>query len=204
VRRGHRLLERAPTVGERPAGEVVLAEREQVERDEARRRLLGQQVDPRRRRVDPLLQHLELQPRPLGDEQLAVEHAPAGQLLERSGDDLGEVAGQRLGVAARQLDLVAVLEYQAAEPVPLGLEAQALDVVDRVLARVGDALDALGEHRPHRWHHGKVHDATLAAGADAALPQRSRLRAEDMTGSFRKGTGTWLVGQSWSQARYGA
>ena len=48
-------------------------------------------------------------------------------------DHLGEVAGQRLGVAAGQLDLVAVLEHDAAEAVPLGLEATA-----RRLGRVGD------------------------------------------------------------------
>ena len=58
-------------------------------------------------------------------EHLAVEHAPVGQLLAHRLDHLGEVAGQRLGVAAGQLDLVAVLEHQAAEAVPLRLEAQA-------------------------------------------------------------------------------
>ena len=47
---------------------------------------------------------------PIGDEDLAVEHAPLGQRRLHRLDDLGEVAGQRLGVAAGQLDLVAVAE----------------------------------------------------------------------------------------------
>ena len=55
--------------------------------------------------------------RGFADRRAALEEAIGGL-------DLREVPGQRLGVAAGQLDLVAVLEHQAAEPVPLGLEAQ--------------------------------------------------------------------------------
>ena len=94
---------------------------------------------------------------PTADEELAVEHAPLGQLLLDRRDDLGEVAGQRLGVAAGQLDLVAVAEHDAAEAVPLGLEAQAA-----VLGRVRDPLDRLRQHRLHGRHHGQVHGRTLA------------------------------------------
>ena len=88
-------------------------------------------------------------------EELAVEHAALGQLLPDRRDDLGEVAGQRLGVAAGQLDLVAVAEDDAAEAVPLGLEAQA--AVE--LGRVRDPLDRLRQHRLHGRHHGQVHAA---------------------------------------------
>ena len=48
----------------------------------------------------------------------------SGSSARSAVDHLGEVAGQRPVVAAAQLDLVAVAEHQAAEPVPLGLEQQ--------------------------------------------------------------------------------
>ena len=83
------------------------------------RRLLGEHVDPRLGRVDPLLEHLELQPVADRHEHLAVEHAPLRQLPLDRLDQLGEVARQRLGVAAGQLHLVAVAEHDAPEPVPL-------------------------------------------------------------------------------------
>ena len=72
--------------------------------------------------MDALLQHLELQPRTDCHEQLPVEDAAVRQLLPGGLDDLREVAGQRLGVARGQLDLVAVLEHETAEPVPLGFK----------------------------------------------------------------------------------
>ena len=78
--------------------------------------------------------------------------APLGQGRLHRLDDLGEVAGQRLGVAAGQLDLVAVAEHEAPEAVPLGLEDQ-----PAVLGRVGDALHGLGEHRLDRRHHREIH-----------------------------------------------
>ena len=159
VEPGERLLQGRAPLRERAVDVRLVAEREQVERDERGRRLLGQHVDARLGRVDPLLEHLELEPLgPDGEchEQLAVEHAALGQLLAHRGDDLGEVAGQRLGVAAGQLDLVAVLEHQAAEPVPLGLEAE-----PAVLGGVRDALDGLREHRLNGRHHGEVHAPRL-------------------------------------------
>ena len=119
-----RLLHRRAPLAQRPVGVRLVAQGEQVEGDEAGRRLLGEHVDPRLGRVDPLLEHLELQPVADRHEQLAVEHAPLGQLPLDRLDQLGEVARQRLGVAAGQLHLVAVAEDDAAEPVPLGLEDQ--------------------------------------------------------------------------------
>ena len=44
---GHRVDQRGAAFVERPAGVVVVAEREQVERDERRRCLLGEHPDPR-------------------------------------------------------------------------------------------------------------------------------------------------------------
>ena len=71
-------------------------------------------------------------------------------------DQLGEVARQRLGVAAGQLHLVAVAEHDAPEPVPLRLEDQPAE-----LRGVRDALDRLREHRPDGRHHGQVHEPSL-------------------------------------------
>ena len=119
------LLEGSAALGERPLDVGLVAEREQVEGDETGGRLLRQLLDPRRGRVDPLLQRLELQLGPGRHEQLAVEHHPLGQLSADCLDDLGEVAGQRFRVAAGELDLVAVAEHQAPKPVPLRLEAEA-------------------------------------------------------------------------------
>jgi hypothetical protein len=106
--------------------------------------------------MDPLLQRLELQPLADRHEDLPVEHAPLGQLRQRRVLELGEVAGERLGVAAGELHIGAVAEHDRPEPVPLGLEAQATE-----LLRVGHALHGLGEHRLDRWHHGQVHGARL-------------------------------------------
>ena len=62
LRAGQRLLEHAASLAERLTGEVAVAEREQVERDEVRRGALGEQLDPALGRVDPLLQGLEVEP----------------------------------------------------------------------------------------------------------------------------------------------
>ena len=132
------------------------------------RGLLGQHPHPGVGRVDPLLQPLELEPVTDGHEDLAVEHAPLGQGRLHRLDDLGEVAGQRLGVAAGELDLVAVAEHDAAEAVPLGLEHQ-----PAVLRRVGDALDGLGEHRLDRRHHGEIHGPIVGLRR-ADPPHRAR------------------------------
>ena len=183
-----RLLHRRAPLAQRPVGVRLVAEGEQVEGDEAGRCLLGQHVDARLGRVDPLLEHLELQPVTDRHEHLAVEHAPLGQLPLDRLDQLGEVARQRLGVAAGQLHLVAVAEDDAAEPVPLGLEDQPV-----VLGRIGDALHGLGEHRLDGWHHGQVHVPSLEragtgtprlaagrAGADVPLVERVETAAGRM------------------------
>ena len=66
-------------LGEGPAGEVVVAEREQVERDEVRGRLDGQLAHPRGGGVHALQQRLEVEPRALGvdDDDLAVDRRSA-------------------------------------------------------------------------------------------------------------------------------
>ena len=58
---GQRVDKRGAALDERSPGVVVIAEGEQVERDERGRRLLGEHPHPRRGRVDALLQRLEVQ-----------------------------------------------------------------------------------------------------------------------------------------------
>jgi hypothetical protein len=146
---GDDLLQPGPPLRERGLQQRLVADREQVEGDEGRRRLLGQQVDPRLRRVDALQQRLEVQPVAVGDDDLAVDHAPRGQRRLHRLDHLGEVAGQRALVAAAQLHLVAVPEDDAPEAVPLRL-------VVHVLGR-GHLRHGLGQHRLHRRQQGQVH-----------------------------------------------
>ncbi len=93
-------------------------------------------------------------------------------------DHLGEVARQRLGVARGQLHLVTVLEDQASEPVPLGLERE--PTVE--LRRVGDPLHRLGEHRLDGRHHRQVHEidrrptgVTRPPRGAHATPQRGQI-----------------------------
>lgn len=55
------LLERTPPLHERSLGEVIVAEREQIERDEAGRGLVREQVHPAHGGMDALLQRLEVE-----------------------------------------------------------------------------------------------------------------------------------------------
>ena len=91
---------RGAPLAERPAGVVLVAEGEQVERDERRRREIGEHVDPAGRRMDALLQRLEVQPVIGGDDDLTVDHATIRQLCGGRRDEFGEVAGHRPFVAA--------------------------------------------------------------------------------------------------------
>ena len=67
------------------------------------------------------LQRVEVEAALVGDDELAVEHDPIGQLFEQRLAQLGEVAQQRLLVARLQIEVVAVAEHDAAEAVPLRL-----------------------------------------------------------------------------------
>jgi hypothetical protein len=121
-------------------------EREHVEGDEARRRLLGEHVDARLGGVDALAEQVEVRLAVLAeDDDLAVEDAAAlGQAHE-----LREVAREVAAVARLQVGLAAVAERDAAVAVPLRL-------VDPVVARrqrLG-GLGELGEHgRAERERH---------------------------------------------------
>ena len=65
------------------------------------------------------LQRVEVETPLVRDDELAVEHDAVRQLFEQRLAQLGEVAQQRLLVARLEIELVAVAEHDAAEPVPL-------------------------------------------------------------------------------------
>ncbi len=78
-RRGDHRLEAIAALGLRQREQRLVVQREQVERDEPRRRLLGEHVDPRLGGMDPLAERVEVLPA-LGVEEhdLAVEDVAAG------------------------------------------------------------------------------------------------------------------------------
>ena len=125
-----------------------------------------------------------------GDHELAVERAARRELTEQRLAQLGEIAVERLGVAALEQELVAVAEHEHAKAIPLRLEDPA--------RAVGQRVDALGEHRQDRRVDGELHarilsrvaqrvfllspascagrrgEQLLARGADFALARRVR------------------------------
>ncbi len=111
------LLEPCAAIPERRRQQRFVVAGQQVERDEVGRRLLRQQRDPRRGRVDPLLQRAEVLLSVGGvDHDLPVDDVPA-----RREGELGEVAPERLGAARLDQHLVSVDEHDRPEAVELGL-----------------------------------------------------------------------------------
>src|SRR5215467_11467059 len=151
---GQGLLQHRPALRERPLHVVGVPEGQQVEGHEPGRGLAGQQVHPARRRVDPLQQRLEVEPRAVGvrDHDLPVDHAPLRQLPDDLADKLGKVPRHRALVAAADLHLVTVAEDDGPEPVPFRLVA---------VAAVGYRLDRLGEHRRDRRADRKLYRRIL-------------------------------------------
>ena len=111
-------------LAERPAEPRLVTEGEEVEGDEDGRRLGGEPVDPRHRRVDPLQQGVEVEPAATGvrDDDLAIDDDVVGECCGEHREQLREVPGERSFAAAGQLDVVTVAAHDAAEPVPLRLE----------------------------------------------------------------------------------
>jgi len=97
---GQRVDEGSAAFIEWTLGVVIVAEGEQVERDERSGRLLGEHAHARIGWVDALLQRLEVQAVVGGDDDLAVDHAAFWQLGGGRSDQLGEVPGHRPFVAA--------------------------------------------------------------------------------------------------------
>ena len=99
---------------------VVL--REQVEGDEARRRLFGEHLDPRLGGMDALAERVEVLAA-----LIVEEHDLAVQDVATFGKrKFGEVPAHRLPAARLQIDVRAVDEGDGPEAVPLGLVHPAL------------------------------------------------------------------------------
>jgi hypothetical protein len=131
--------------------QLLVPLREQVERAEDRRGLLGEHVDARLGGVDAVLERVEH----LGaigsqNHELAVEHeTPLGKL------QLREIAAQRLPVPRLNEDLRAVHEGQRPEPVVLRFV--------RPLIALGQLLSGQRELRLHGRRERQGHGAIVAA-----------------------------------------
>ncbi len=148
--------------GETPGDEglalqIPVAHRQKIEGDEGGGRRLGEQGDARGGGVDALGQGIEVEPRRPGDDDLPVDDAAVGQVLQQGAAQLGEVPVQRLLVATAEHDVGAVAKDDATEPVPLGLIGEAF--------LLGKLTDELGQHGGHRRVHGKRHRLWLAVHA---------------------------------------
>ena len=132
-------FEGGPPLGERPAGEIVVAERHEIEGHQRRRSLVAPAFHERRGGMQPLEQRDEVAP----DDELAVEEEAVRRELEQRLGDLGEVAPERTTVPAAKINGGSVAGRQAAEAVPLRLVEQA--VTDRELT------DEASEHWLHRF-----------------------------------------------------
>lgn len=99
--------------------------------------------------MDAELKCIEIEMTIVGDHEFAVENAFLGKLLAHRFKHLGEVAVERLFIAALQENLIPIAKYEDAKAIPLGL-------VDPVpLGR--DLFDAFGEHRKDWRIYGDVH-----------------------------------------------
>ena len=72
---GHSLFDRRPPLALRPVAQVVVAQRQQIQRDERRRRLRGEHRDARLGRVDAQQQRLKVEAVVVGDDDLAIHDA---------------------------------------------------------------------------------------------------------------------------------
>lgn len=139
---GEHLLETLAACAEGLVAEVVVAGGEEVKEDDAGRGLAGKQLDAALGGVDALGECVEVEAMGAGDDNLAIEDALRRELGEERGAEFGEVAVERLGVAALDQEVVPGAEDEGAKAVPLGLEEP--------VAGGGDGIDALGEHGEDR------------------------------------------------------
>jgi hypothetical protein len=92
------LLEvRAPS-GQRRAPQVEVAEREEIPEDHGGPRLDRQLADPGRGGVDAQQHRVEVEPARADDDDLAIEHAPLGQVAAQRTLQLREVPAEGLAV----------------------------------------------------------------------------------------------------------
>jgi hypothetical protein len=158
-----RLFEARATLGLRRLGQVVVADRQEVEGHVGRRGLGGELLHARDGWMNTLLQALEVEP-PLAvdEDDLAVEHDPLRKRGFERGLELRKVSIERSPIPALDVERVAVAENEGPEPVPLRLEE----------TRRGGrkALDELRQHRLDRRRNGQHHGGTIVASSDPGLP----------------------------------
>src|SRR5690349_1068378 len=94
------LLEMRAPLAEWPPAQVLTLRGQQIERDEGRRRFLRELLDARRRRMQPHLQRIEVEPPRGGDDDLAVDDRAVGNARGERLVQLGEVAVERPEIAA--------------------------------------------------------------------------------------------------------
>ena len=154
-RRGVRedALEPRAALGERRVAQVAVALREQIEEDDRGRDLAREQL----RRATRPDGGAAAAPRSRGAPSRAMTISPSstqrgGSCACSGAKQLGEVAVERLLVAALDEDLVAVAEHERAKPVPLRLEDP--------VAGVRQRADPQGEHgrdgEGDRWQHDRT------------------------------------------------
>src|SRR6516164_11484383 len=115
--------------------------------------------------MQPQLQQIEIEAARCNDNDFPVEYATRGQRLLQGLKQIGEVAVQRLLIAALDVDFVAVAKDQGSESIPLGLE-------DPVVSG-GQLVNPLGEHGQNRRIYGKIHDSRIVAEiAKVAMTRR--------------------------------
>jgi len=95
------------------------------------------------------LKGVEVETAVVCDDEFAIEDALLGELFANGVEHLGEVAIERLFIAALEKHFVAIAEDKDAEAVPLGL-------VDPVALR-GNRIHAFGEHRQDGRVDGELH-----------------------------------------------
>src|SRR5436309_15814786 len=162
-----RVLQQPAALDLRARAEIVAVAGEQVERDEGRGRLLGELRYPGRRRVEPQLQGIEVEPAVGRDHDLAVDHAARGEARAQLRLELREVSVERPQVAALEVEPVAIAEDDGPEAVPLGLEEPPLARGQRRRELREHRLDRRLDREPLRHHRPPARRAAIRPPADA-------------------------------------
>ena len=130
VNRRHTLAEQgfetSPALAQWSRAEIEAVDRQQVEADKTGRRRLGQLRDARRRRMQPQLQGVEVEPLRRGNHDLPVDDAPRGQALAEHRMKVGKVPVERPQIAALNVDVRRTAEHDRAEAIPFRLVEKAL------------------------------------------------------------------------------
>ena len=141
------LLQECPALALRGLHPAPPAGRQQVKADERCRRLLRELRHPRRGRMEPHLQRIEIEPMGRRDHDLSVDHTALGQLFEQRLVQLREVTVERPQIAALNEKVRGAAKNNGSEPVPFRL------VEKRSLG--GQGVGQLGQHRLDRRGDGK-------------------------------------------------